>query len=291
LDQNGEQAKHDTAAGATAMGLPYFGTYAKSRGLLANYPAVIDGTGTIFSQGHSGVKVKVMPEDLGLEGAHVQLPNFTNPWAACADGTAACKPPTLDQRVPFAPSQPGIGFKFPFNGSSDIFVQTAQLDFSGVLETYVIDYVPWVDPLKPSCETDNKCNTGFMCNQNACQACTVDNPGDAPNCSIRVEAIESRDFLGEVFVCQDPATSDILHVGMYTGVHQILEWLAHHPGNNLVPSAQDYCGIIVRYSPYDNYPDFITSLTYGVDLATNQGMGFGRIVDATLFDTTLETLQ
>jgi hypothetical protein len=39
----------------------------------------------------------------------------------------------------------------------------------------------------------------------------------------------------------------------------------------------------VRYSPYDNYPDYITSLTAGVRLDIEQGGGYGRVVDATVY--------
>ena len=45
--------------------------------------------------------------------------------------------------------------------------------------------------------------------------------------------------------------------------------------------------MIIRYSPYNNYVDYITSKTYGVKLAINQGAGLGRVIDATLYDSTL----
>ena len=108
-------------------------------------------------------------------------------------------------------------------------------------------------------------------------------------------AVEAHDFLGEVFPCEDPTTGDVMHVRMYTSAEDVLQWLTAHPGDPFnpaggVPSAQTYCGIIVRYSPFDNYPDFITSLTYGVQLSISAGFGKGRVVDATLFNTAYETI-
>ena len=102
-----------------------------------------------------------------------------------------------------------------------------------------------------------------------------------------IQAWETQDFLGEVFLCIDPVSAanritagnpgDILSAHMYSSAETVVQWLAAHPG------AQDACGIIVRYSPYDNYPDYITSLTNGIRLGVEQGAGFGRISDATVY--------
>jgi hypothetical protein len=64
---------------------------------------------------------------------------------------------------------------------------------------------------------------------------------------------------------------------MYTSVDDITAWLQAHP------TAQDNCSIIIRYSPYNNYPDYITSLTNGVRLGIDQGAGKGRVTDVTVF--------
>ena len=92
-----------------------------------------------------------------------------------------------------------------------------------------------------------------------------------------IKAVETTDFLGNVFLCRDDVTKDILSVEMYTPVAVVLEWLSSHPGT------YQSCGIIIRYSPYGNYADYITSLTNGVRLGITQGGGFGRVVDVTLF--------
>ena len=68
---------------------------------------------------------------------------------------------------------------------------------------------------------------------------------------------------------------------MYTSVEQILNWFAAHP------AAYDACQMIIHYSPYGNYADYISSIQNGVRLGVTQGGGFGRIVDGTLFDPAL----
>jgi hypothetical protein len=72
---------------------------------------------------------------------------------------------------------------------------------------------------------------------------------------------------------------------MYSSSLDIVSWLARHPG------AQTACNIFIRYSPYNNYPDYITSVANGVLLSVNRGAGDGpsRIGDATLFNAGLLT--
>ena len=72
-------------------------------------------------------------------------------------------------------------------------------------------------------------------------------------------------------------TGDILTARMYSSVAKILDWFATHPGT------YSACQMVIRYSPYGNYADYITSLTNGIRLNITQGGGFGRVVDATLF--------
>ncbi len=64
---------------------------------------------------------------------------------------------------------------------------------------------------------------------------------------------------------------------MYDTVATIQNWFG------TTPAPTTACGIVIRYSPYDNYADYITSLTNGVRLNITQGGGFGRVVDVTLF--------
>ena len=56
-----------------------------------------------------------------------------------------------------------------------------------------------------------------------------------------------------------------------------LDWIIAHP------NTEKECGIIIRWSEYGNYPDFITSLTCGVKLHTTVGGGQSRIIEVSLF--------
>jgi hypothetical protein len=189
-----------------------------------------------------------------IEEAKVTLPNYANPY----DSTS--KPGTpIQTLVPWKPFQEGVGFPVMVSGTSDVFVETAQLDFAGQVVTPVMDYLPM----------------------------TVTPDGGAPYTALQVLAYETEDFLGDVFVCYDTVSAanragtgragDILGVHMYTSGQSILDWMASHP------SAQDNCGIIVRYSPYNNYPDYIQGTSNGVRMSIDQSSGYGRVVDVTVF--------
>ena len=147
--------------------------------------------------------------------------------------------------VPWLPKQPGVGFPIALSGTRDKFISTAVLDMSGNTESVNLDY-DLADPLNP---------TG----------------------GISIKAVETTDFLGYVFLCLDKSTNDLLAVKMYTPAANVLDWINRHPN-----SVTD-CGMVIRYSPYNNFPDYITSLTNGVRLSVTQGGGFGRVVDVTLF--------
>jgi hypothetical protein len=269
---------------------------------------------TPFSMGHSPITIKEADKRPKLGVAKITIPNFADGpytaspqvlpfggkcpqgWMADATGQYCTAPlsqgntPTtvanFTPLVPWLEVQPGVGFSFPIDGQHDQAVATGQLDFTGVLETYIVDYTPWIDGHKPSCANGDGCGPGFTCD-------AVSKKCFASDDTIQVLAIESADFLGEVFLCQDPKTQDILHVRQYDSALAVVDWLAAHPGgwdpiNQVVmPSAQDACAIVVRYSPYNNYIDYITSKAYGVKLSINQGAGLGRVIDATLYDPSI----
>jgi hypothetical protein len=184
-----------------------------------------------------------------IANAIVDLPNYANPY----DTTSAKT--TLTTLVPHIPYQPGSGFEIPINAQRSQFIQTGGLDFSGVTITMNVDYLPNYDP-----------NTGALT-------------------SGTVAAVETQDFLGEVFPCVDPVSHDILRVKMYSSTLDILNWFDAHPGTRTA------CNIFVRTSPFNNYPDYIISVTNGVLLAVNPGAGGGpgRIADVTLFNPALLT--
>jgi hypothetical protein len=187
------------------------------------------------------------------EEQEVIVPNFANPY----DPTTKNTP--IKVLVPWLPDEDGVGFAVPSTGQTNVFVQTASLDFSGQIVVPVFDYLPVTAP------GTQGANSTFAA----------------------IQGIESGDFLGDVFLCYDIVTGanragtgqpgDVLAAHMYTPAQDILAWIANHP------QAQANCNIIVRYSPFNNYPDYITSLANGVTVDIDQGEGFGRVVDITLF--------
>jgi hypothetical protein len=220
-------------------------------------PGLVDGQGrplftnyhgiwapTAFGKGQPLTITQTLPF---IQSALITLPNYANPY----DITSATTPLT-NTIVPWIPQQPTNGFEIPINGQRTQFVQTASLDFSGVTITTNIDYIAQYDK-------------------------TGNDTGGA------IAAIETQDFLGEVFPCI--SGPDILRVKMYTPVLDIINWLEQHPG------AQSACNIYVKYSPYNNFPDYVTSIKNGVLMSINPGAGGGpgRVADATLFDSSLLT--
>jgi hypothetical protein len=218
--------------------------------LLYRYQAAFAGASTAFTLGQSPQPIKVVQTFDDIQQATVSVPLYSTYY----DPTSALLAP-LTTLIPWTPKQPGIGFPIALTGTLDKFIETSNLDFSGTTITASVDYDVAIDPMTMMPATDG---------------------------SITFLAVETTDFLGDVFVCQAPSptvpnTQDVLAVKMYTPVATILDWLQAHPGS------YQNCGIIIRYSPYDNYADYITSLTNGVRLSITQGGGFGRVVDVTLF--------
>jgi hypothetical protein len=192
-----------------------------------------------------------------IQAAQITVPLHSNPYDFSSgppviNGTSVASIQTL---VPWAPKQPGIGFPVAVDGTRDLFVETYQLDLSGTTVTANIDY-------------------DF----------TVDTSTHLVTTQINFEAVETTDFLGDLFICQDPTTKDLLAVHMYTSVSDVLTWFSSHPG------AYAACGMITRYSPYGNYADYITTSNNGVRLGITQGGGYGRVVDGTEWATNLVTI-
>jgi len=256
---------------------------------------------TVFSQGHSPIKIN--QENLGILGAKTEIPNFANPYAAVQriaidvnSGQQSANPAfmaglapangLIGVLVPWYPGSPGNGFAVPLSGTTNKTVQTAQIDFSGVFETYTVDFEYYSDPSKSECNTDADCNgaLGYHCDTLP-NHFTSDTHG-AGRCTdntIVIDAIECHDFLGEVFLCQDPQTKDLLSATMYSSGYAMLNWISNHPGS------QDACALVVRYSPYNNYLDYISSMANGVTVSMTPGGGFGRVDDATLYNTAFES--
>jgi hypothetical protein len=205
--------------------------------------AIGAGASTSFSLGAVGVTVTQTFEN--SQQAMISIPIHTNPY----DPTSP-PAPSITRLLPWVPKQPGNGFGIPLNGEQNQFIETSNVDLSGITISAYVYY---------DCQINTQ--TG------QCMA----------NGAIQFDAVYSTDFLGDTFLCRDLTTGDLLTAQMYTSVGDMLDFLTAHP------NVYSDCGLIIRYSPYDNYADYITSLNNGVTLGVTQGGGFGRIVDATLF--------
>ena len=213
--------------------------------ILTGYEGAFAGNRTAFTLGGNSA-IKVVSTDPNIQSAMITVPLHKNPYDLTSDPPALGA--SLKVLVPWATKGPTVGFPVALTGTRDKFIESYQLDMGGTQVTANVDYDFVIDPV-------------------------THQPLDA----IQFNAVETTDFLGDVFVCQDPNTGDILSARMYSSVSIILDWFATHPGS------YGACQMVIRYSPYGNYADYITSLANGVRLGVTQGGGFGRIVDGTLF--------
>ena len=172
-----------------------------------------------------------------FQAAMISVPRFNDPY----DPTSGIAETYNVLAEPWVPKQPSVGWLWPVNAQVDKMVEAHMADFSGITTSANISYQLSAD--------------GTM----------------------TVQAVETVDFLGDVFLCQDPVTGDLLRTRMYGSVQSLLDWIDAHPG------VYDACGLLVRYSPYNNFPDYIISRVNGVIVGVTPGGGYGRVNDATLF--------
>lgn len=211
------------------------------RPILAPYKGAFANQATPFTLGNTHFKVaQTFPN---IQSAMIDISLTKDPY-----DPKSPEVPGISVLVPWSPKQPGIGFPIAINGSLEKFITTYDADFSGTTISANVDYDDVLDP-----------NTHL------------------PTGRYQILAVETTDFLGDVFLCQDPPTGDILSARMYTPAQKIVSWFAAHPG------AYNNCQMVFRYSPFGNYLDYITSLQNGVRLNITQGGGAGRVVDVTLF--------
>ncbi|HUB05527.1 MAG TPA: hypothetical protein VMB50_00920 [Myxococcales bacterium] len=198
------------------------------------------GVGTPLTLSYTQAPTSALTVDGTYAGPQQILLNYEVPDGGFP-GVGGATPWT--EMVDWTPNQPLNGFDVADYGNSmlDYFVQTASADFTGITVTGLLDY--------------NIVNGGM-----------------------EEMAAESTDFLGDVFMCYEPAANPpILAVRMYTPTQAVLNWL------NSVPQAYADCGIVVRWSPYDTFVNLIDSTLYGVRLQVTQGGGLGRIVGAQVY--------
>ncbi|MBI5536228.1 MAG: hypothetical protein HY898_26130 [Deltaproteobacteria bacterium] len=211
--------------------------------ILYHYKGAFVGNATAFAlRTSSPMKVDKIQENIA--SANFTMPVYENPYSSKTTLS------TLTKMVPFEPKQPGIGFNIPVNGQLDRFLSTYHCDLSGRTISLQLAWDWTLDPV------------------------TMQPKGDG---QIDLMGLHADDFLGDVFLCQDSATGDLLKARMYTTTDYLLDWMIKHP------KAVDDCEIIIRYSPFGNYPDYISSLKNGVMMGVNQGGGKGRIIDAQMW--------
>lgn len=210
---------------------------------LTHYEGAFAGNATALALRRAS-PIKVSNIQWKIASADFTMPIYENPYSSktvLGD---------ITKLVPYEPKQPGLGFNIPVNGQLDKFISTHHCDLSG---RTISMHLAWDWTQDPT---------------------TLQPKGDG---SVDLLAFHADDFLGDVFLCQDSATGDLLKARMYTTTDYMLDWLIHHPG------AMDECEIIVRFSPFGNYPDFFSSLKNGVMVGINQGGGKGRVIDAQMW--------
>jgi hypothetical protein len=304
--------------GGSALG-PYNGSgdYHATKGLdsdglplLADYPGAWGRT--IFAKGNSPIKITGYIRD--VQTAKLELPQFTDEY----DPTTAVVQ-TVSTMAFHNPKQPGVGVNVPLSGTRDKLIQSGELDFSGNTSTYRVKYdfqtcqqeglaaaqqskacnlasqqsylcAAGLAPTSAPEGNDVKLDVDPTCHKSTAKrddgqdnyCCDgVTRPQFVPTNVIKILAIDSQDFLGDVFMCADPRTGDILRVRMYDSAQSVLDWLTNHPGTTQA------CDIVVRWSPFNNYLDKIFSRTYGVTLDISKSFGAGRVDDAMLWDASL----
>jgi hypothetical protein len=212
--------------------------------LLKNYRGGFAGSGTAFGIGTSYIKlVQELPL---IKSARVALPLFDDPYAPVAPGPgiAAGNAPILI--ADWRPKTPANGIRIPVNEQLDKFIPSATVVFGGSSLTLDLDYV------------------------------------ETPEHTMRLEAVNSDSYMGNIFLCVDPNSGDLLSIEQYESMDVIQGWLNGHPG------AREACGIMTRFSAFGDYPQMLHARVAGIVLDVGLGSGVGRITSVQIYDTTLE---
>lgn len=198
-------------------------------------------TGTPLSLGTN--YIKKIQEQPNNEALQVQMPNFKDPYDL-SQGTD----PTPGAKIlpDWRPLAPGAGFPIPVNGMRDRFVPAAAIDMSGQNLSANLDYAEQ--------ESDH---------------------------TLKILAAEAQTFEGEIFLCQDPITHDLLHVKQYDSIADVQAWIDKHPG------VQDACDMFIRLSGSGSDPVQVLAKQAGITATVGQGSGVGRIIDILFYDPTL----
>jgi hypothetical protein len=180
-----------------------------------------------------------------IRSAVVKVPNYSNPYAPWATPTSLAPVPFIQTIADWRPKSPDNTFRIPINGQRDKFISSASIDFTGTSLSMNFDYE------------------------------------ELPDGSMKLQAVQSNDYMGDLFLCRDGATGDLLRVEQYESMAEVIDWIHAHPGS------YDGCGIIIRYSPFNNYPHMLASTKAGIVMTVNQGSGYGRIASVEVYDPNL----
>jgi len=198
-------------------------------------------TGTVFTLGTAQMRIQ---ETLPMiRSAKVIVPNYPDPYNPFQTTLSAA--PAITTIADWRPKSPDNGLRIPINGQRDRFIPSASVDFTGTSISFNLDYEP------------------------------------DENGMMRLTAVQSNDYMGDLFLCRDPVSGELLRVEQYESMAEVIEWIQGHPGS------YEACGIIIRYSPYNNYPHMLASTTAGIVLLVNQGSGYGRISSVEIYDPNL----
>ncbi len=194
--------------------------------ILKPYRGGFTSTATVFNLGRNILSVPqdqitVATRDVNLLQATVSFKTKTTVFnPAGPDG------PTMTFPINYVLPTDFTGFYIPINSSRDRFVKQEEFDTTGIAISTVIGTVPVL------------------------QGGVV-----VPNLN-RLSSADSRDFLGEMFVCK--SGGDLLKVRMFTPADVVLEWITAHP------QAMADCNLIIDYSGFGSVLARVTSITNGV---------------------------
>jgi hypothetical protein len=177
-----------------------------------------------------------------IRSAQVTVPGLVDPYAPGATGNTDTPINTIADWLPKSPSN---GFYIPINGQRYRFITSETLAFGGAtlgMRVY----------------------------------------GDTgTDGSYTIKSVGSTDYMGDLFLCKDPLTNDLLRIEMFESMEEVLKWINGHPGS------YEACGFIITYSPYNNYPLFLVAQKAGVLVSISTGSGFGRIASMEAWDPNL----
>jgi hypothetical protein len=194
--------------------------------ILKPYRGGFTSTSTVFNLGRNILSVPqdqitVASRDVNLLQATVSFKTKTSVFNPLGpDG------PTMTFPINYVLPTDFTGFYIPISSSRDRFVKQEEFDTTGIAISTVIGTVP------------------------------VLQSGVAVPGLNRLSSADSRDFLGEMFVCK--SGGDLLKVRMFTPADVVLEWITAHP------QAMSDCNLIIDYSGFGSVLARVTSISNGV---------------------------